>query len=149
MKPYMLWFGKFKGQTIEQMMFDPKGYSYLHFILSGFQDKPQLLARVREVVARGENPRVQTRCHECGVLATHVIALGSSAEGYNFEDPGYCLLHCSNEHGHMQVPLKFSSLNLFRSPTDQRQFLRHLRIHCGLDGVRLTAERATDFFFPQ
>jgi len=130
------------------MMFDHAGYSYLRFIWREFNDKPQLLARIREVMQRGEQPRIVTACPTCGTPATHIVAAGDDREGFSFEAEGWCEAHCPEEHRRQKMPLKFSSVARFVMPSDQASFLKNLRDHCGLGRERLTAERACDFFFP-
>jgi hypothetical protein len=145
--PYVLWFGRFKGQAVEQMMFDPRGYAYLtQFILPKIKDKPSLVAHVREVLRRGESPAIKTTCTRCSLPATQIIAVGSESEGWVFESSVYCAQHCDPIFGGRAIPLSFSSLSLFTSRTDQRAFMRVLRKHCAMSG-RLDAEKACRFFF--
>lgn len=149
MEPYILWFGKYRGQAIEQLMFDPAGYAYLvDFILVQIQDKPRLVERVREVIRRGDQPCIVSRCPVCGALATHLVAEGSQREGFHFSREAYCEEHIPSVSWETQVPLRFSSVRQFNSRTDQRLFIAALRAHCGLERTRITAEVACNFFFP-
>lgn len=149
MEPYVIWFGHFADQAVEQLMFDPKGYEYLRdFVLKKLvfdASKTRLVARVREVMALGERPFITARC-DCGRPAEFVVCARDES-GVGFDR--FCCRDCREPHGREEfIPLRFSSLNKFGVRIDQRLFLSQLRQACGLP-ARLTAEKAVAFFFPE
>ena len=149
MKLYRLWFGKFNGKTVEQVMFLRGGYRYLkEFILGKKFRNESVRARVRLIFAEGERLQVIRLCHECGKEATHMIVQGDDRVGYSFLPECCCEEHLLVGHSQRTVPIKFSSLGFFAARSDQWKFINHLRWCCGISQMKITPESALEFFFP-
>jgi len=149
MQPYILWFGKFEGSSLEQLMFNPDGYRYLkRFVLKQLVEDPKLcklVARTKELVSLGENPRIIVKC-VCGAVASHIECCDEEADGLEFRDwlCEKCAQKASLSRFH-PVELKFSSLNKYEGACAKR-FADRLKKACGLC-CPITKEKAVTFFF--
>ena len=149
MDPFRLWFGKFAGKTVAQLMFTRGGYGYLKdFVLAKMKDVPSLKTRIRSVMASADHLPITAKCDQCDKLATHAIVQGSRSHGYTFLPQARCSDHLDVWLGAQVFPIKFSSLDRFSSRGDQWRFTQHIRRLCGLEGRRMSEKNYLDFFFP-
>ncbi|MBU1132449.1 hypothetical protein KKC32_04360 [Patescibacteria group bacterium] len=148
MEPYNIWFGELNGKAVEQLMFDPKGYSFLKKIPRLFasdKSKRNLIARVEKVLALGENSRVMLKC-DCNRPAA--VVLCDDSGGRTVFLKCFCEECVPKVLGYRRwiVALKFSSILSF-SRSDQKEFIGILKSALGIFGA-VTKDNAFKCFFP-
>ncbi len=153
--PYIIQSGKNKGKSVELLMFS--NYSLLNWIYEKakencFNQKNSLHRHLEWVMARGEDRKVQVNCPFCNQPATQFSI--RSSYGYSFDSDYICcnsdecksnLRSYSFEKSLIFKPIKFSSMNFFRSKTDQKKLGQIFKKVFVLPN-RMTRNHAFQFF---
>lgn len=146
MKEYRLWFGRYKGKTVEQLMFFPAGYRYLLWLRRNYNPTSTLSHRVKEILIKGEKPKVKTKC-QCG-NPVKWISYSGNYTGY-ITGEYLCCDQCKFR-GMDFLPVKFSSFQNFFLKHDQKMFLRILKFCLfGNEKTIITKKDAFLFFSDQ
>lgn len=146
MNVYRMPFGKYAGQALCLMVFQPKKLDYLRWVAKkqGFS-APGIQKRAQELLAAGERLQFKSKC-KCGNTVSHAMVY-IHGMGINVLS-----LHCQDclpkAYGQEQVvPLRLSSTRNFDTAIDKAKFLGVLKSALGFPG-RLNAEKVLEAFFP-
>jgi len=169
-EPYKLWFGKFKGISLEEVALGKsvkggkmEGYPYFHALAKGdrkyfgmFQGRTNGMSRWEEIHNKLNNFQPVYPCVECGDAPTKVSIAGNKRHGYSL---GRSFIMCDDQECQERVtsyanntgiyPLGFGTILYFAWPKngtkhDQKQVSDFMKSLAGWSG-RLTPERATEF----
>lgn len=150
---YELWFGKYKGKTVEQLMFLPGGPQYLSWIVNGMQHPryERLVIRIEEVRQRAASTLKKGSC-ACGK---------NKAKYFSIYRSGYDLgispsrVYCDNCKGEIfeeveLLQLSFKNALLFRDSCNQEACIRVLKYaYFGDSNKIITKKRAFELFYPE
>gem|GEM_PF-5728762 len=153
----MLWFGEFKGKTVEQIILLPGGYQYL----LGLREKTELFSDrnqrfrlkqlIDEVFMRGENLPVIAKCRCGDKIATHTSVV-KDEDRYIFLE-----LLCDDCKENVPpekprpLPIKLASLIATNQDlATQTRLLRQFK-YCFFknEKERITKPTAQKLFFPE
>lgn len=155
-KPVIMPFGKYKGKSLGQLMF--LDYTYLQFIVREFNPNRWgfIFGRAKWLIEQGENRPVKVLCRICKERPAEIIPISYTAD----QDPQYAIcpsefypycrsVECQKHNFYSRaliLPIKFSSIAEFRCRTDQKAFVRLLKMCFGLNGKKLDPQSALNFF---
>lgn len=151
-------FKKFKGKTVEQMMFQSQGRNYLKWVLDILK-KGETFDKIREILKKGENIQSQVKqvCKYCGEKKAEYLTVAVCVDGYRYYDwvaPVYCCRLCAkllkmerkNELLRF-LPIKFSSIKNFQDENDRKTFLSMIKYAIfEKNNVKVTSKMAFDLF---
>ncbi len=150
---YELWFGKYKGKTVEQLMFVAGGQQYLSWIIGGMQHPryERLVLRVENVRDRGRSRMIKGKCH-CNKGKAKYFSISNS--GYNLGiSPAnlYCDQCKDNAPENAEIlPVSFKAALLFRDAYNQEAYIRVLKYAFFGDSNKIvTKKRAFELFYPE
>ena len=112
-------FKKFKGKTVQQVMFKPEGRDYLYWVQSKL-NKGEMFDNIRRIMQKGENIKVKAICSRCKKEIATLLVVQTRGEDYkyNWLTPDFCCKNCASTFSSSSqtiklLPLKFSSVSNF------------------------------------
>lgn len=155
-------FGKFKGLTLEQILFKPRGrkypcgYEYLKWIAQEIRegkwenDVPEL-KWIDWTFKQSQKVPIKASCVDCDKPAVWTSIRGSREFGYSMSEEFIYCDQCKKEREHYYEPktqflrLHPASINWFAVKFDQMQFIALLRKVYGMP-EHLTAKYLRNLF---
>lgn len=154
----MIWFGRFGGKSVEQVVLLPGGYQFLSWLRRETRNeshrlhRPKLLQLIEEIFQRGEDLPVVVKCR-CGKrIATHTSDIVDYTGRHTFTEL-FCP-ECKEEvplDKPYPLPIKLSSTSMI--PQDlatQERLLKQFKFSLfGEEKIVITKPRAHKIFFPE
>ncbi|MCF7845521.1 MAG: hypothetical protein K9M12_02035 [Candidatus Pacebacteria bacterium] len=155
--PYTFQSGKRRGRTLELLMFED--YQFLNWfyhqkINGSGGGKNRLEKHLGWLLEKGENRKPKMMCPHCRKYPVAYFSILFSANGNDFSAGSYysCCEDCIDELKAMAfektpslLPIRFSSLLLFRKKEDRRRIAKMYRIFYQLPG-KMGKKKAFNFF---
>jgi len=146
-------FKKFKGKTAQQVMFDPEGRDYLHWV-QGKLRKGEMFDNIQRVLRKGEKVTVKAVCSRCKTETADFLVVQTRGEDHKYYwlTPDFCCTKCAalfspGSQTTKLFPLKFSSVSAFGEKDERALFLEILRYALfGKLNFVVTKKRAYEFF---